>query len=121
MERLCLLREIYRSIGEYEQVFQKRHGLCLNEGMLLCSLKECKMSSGDIANALGLTHSNTSKIIKSLEEKVFIDRILGDNDKRQMYFALTRQGRSKLQEINLEDGEIGSILREICNKIGFDK
>ncbi len=61
---MCLLRDIYRSVREFELEFQQRHDLCLNEGMLLCSLRSEKLSSGEIADKVGLTNSNASKVIR---------------------------------------------------------
>ena len=55
MEKLCRIRDIYRSIVEFETEFEHTFGLSLNEGMLLCSLKNNgKLTSGHIAEMLGL-------------------------------------------------------------------
>ncbi|MFV0470402.1 MAG: winged helix DNA-binding protein [Dysgonomonas sp.] len=113
MKTLCTLRDIYRSIRDFEEFFQQKHDLCLNEGMLLCSLKSDKLSSTELAEMLGLTTSNTSKVIKSVENKGFIDRILGKDDKRQMYFVLTESGKSKLKVIKKEEVEITKLLEKI--------
>jgi len=116
MKTLCLLRDIYRSIREFELEFQQDHDLCLNEGMLLCSLQTGQLSSGEIADRLGLTHSNASKIIRNIEGKGFIERILGEGDKRQMYFRLTLAGQEKLGQIGCEDQKMKMIIDEIMNK-----
>lgn len=64
METLCKIRDLYRAIAEFETRFEKAHQLCLNEGMLLCCLSRKKrLSSGEIAEQLGLSNSNTSKVI----------------------------------------------------------
>ena len=96
MNALCTIRDVYRSIIKLEEYFQLKYNLCLNEGMMLCSLKDKKLSSTELSEALGLTPSNTSKIIKSVEDKKFIRRIIGKEDKRHMYFTLTKIGESKL-------------------------
>jgi DNA-binding MarR family transcriptional regulator len=67
--------------------------------MVLCSLKQARLSSGEIAKQINLTCSNTSKLIRSIEDKGLIKRVLGEEDKRQMYFSLTQKGISKLAEI----------------------
>mgnify|MGYP002749742742 CR=1 FL=1 len=103
MEPFCKIRDFYRAITDFETRFEKRYGLCLNEGMLLCCLRqEPRLSSGDIAKQLGLTHSNTSKVIRSVEKKGLIERILGDDDKRQMYFSLTQEGERCLKELAID-------------------
>ncbi|MEF9932397.1 MAG: MarR family transcriptional regulator, partial [Bacteroidales bacterium] len=95
--KLCKIRDIYRVIQEFEQEFEKEYNMSLNEGMLLCILSKIKIaSSGDLAKELGLTCSNTSKVIKSVEKKEFIKRVIGNNDKRQMYFSLTNEGLARM-------------------------
>jgi len=83
--------------------------------MALCSLKSNKLSSSDLATALGLTHSNTSKVIKSIEAKGYIKRILGKDDKRQMYFILSSSGKDKLREIKAEEKNITSLLEKLSS------
>jgi len=106
MKRLCAIRDIYRAINSYEESFHNEFGICLNEGMLLCSLKEGRLSSGEIAAKLNLSCSNTSKLIRSVEEKGYITRDLGKKDKRQMYFALTKEGKAKLETVLNDDLEL---------------
>jgi DNA-binding MarR family transcriptional regulator len=100
MELLCQIREVYKAIAQFENEMIKAHGLSLNEGMLLCTIsKNDQLLSSAIAEQLGLTCSNTSKVIKSVEKKGLIHRSLGDEDKRQMLFSLTSAGSNKLQEM----------------------
>lgn len=116
MERFCKIRDLYRSISEFEHNFEQVHGLCLNEGMLLCTLSnssEEMLSSGALADSLGLTCSNTSKLIKAIEDKGYISRVLGKTDKRQMYFKLTKKGKEKMQNIHCQEIEIPALLNEV--------
>lgn len=100
MEALCKIRDVYTAIERFEVEFENEYNLSLNEGMLLCTLLEFEMlTSTDLAKKLGLTCSNTSKVIKSIEGKNFIDRELGKKDKRQMYFSLTEEGMEKIKTI----------------------
>jgi DNA-binding MarR family transcriptional regulator len=84
--------------------------------MLLCSLQKGKLSSGEIAAALGLTHSNASKVIKSVEDKGLVDRVLGDKDKRQMYFSLSEEGKKRLSSIKCDRVEIPELLKNVLPK-----
>lgn len=98
METLCKIRDLYRAIAEFETRFEKAHHLCLNEGMLLCCLSRKKrLSSGEIAEQLGLSNSNTSKVIRSVEDKGYIERNLGDCDKTPDVF-LAYGGRKENTE-----------------------
>lgn len=114
METLCKIRDIYRAVIAFESTLEKTHDLCLNGGMLLCSLQTAeRLSSGEIAEALGLTTSNASKVIKSVENKGLIERVMGDVDKRQMYFSLTDKGKEVLGQIKCTDLEVPELLQEI--------
>jgi DNA-binding MarR family transcriptional regulator len=116
METLCKIRDIYRSIVEFENTFQQHYGLGLNEGMLLCTLlKSGQYSSGEIASALGLTCSNASKVIVSAEKKGLLQRTLGDSDKRQMYFTLTEKGEALLATIRESDLALPELLKTIVS------
>ena len=70
MEDLCKIRDVYRAIAEFETQFIQQYNLSLNEGMLLCALLDNpRLNAGEIAEALGLSHSYTSILIRSVEEK----------------------------------------------------
>lgn len=113
VKTLCQIRDIYRSIAEFEVGFQEKFDMCLNEGMLLCSLNKNTYSSSEIAEVLGLSNSNTSKVIKQVEKKGLIERIVGKDDKRQMYFTLTKAGKERLSSIKCGDFEIPQLLQSV--------
>ena len=113
MEPLCYIRNIYRIIGKFEDQFQQNYDLGLNESFLLCELKDKELSSGEITGILEVTHSNASKVIRSLEKKKLIKRVMGKDDKRKMYFSLTSTGKSKLETIKCEAQNITEIAQNI--------
>lgn len=100
METLCKIRDLHRAIIAFENDLQALLNLSLNEGMALCTLKnvEC-LSSGQLAEQLSLRHSNTSKLIKILEDKELIARCIGTEDKRQMLFSITQKGKDIINEV----------------------
>lgn len=111
---LCRIRDIQRSIITFETFFSKEYGISLNEGMLLCSLlKMNSLSSGELSQLLGLTLSNTSKVILATENKGLIHRILGTSDKRQMYFSLTQKGKDLIANIQCQKIDIPDVLKEL--------
>ena len=86
----------------------------INEAMLLCTLKEKgELSSGAVAEALGLSASNASKVIASTEKKNLISRNLCKEDKRQMFFSLTTIGREKIEKLRDEQIDLPEMLKEI--------
>ncbi|MCI1779296.1 MAG: MarR family transcriptional regulator [Bacteroidales bacterium] len=113
---LCKIREINKAIAEYETIIVRDYGLSLNEGMLLCCLSEKgTISSSDIAKALGLTCSNTSKVIKSVESKNLIRRYMSDEDKRSMLFSITSEGEKKMRQLLSDTENIPDALKKILN------
>ena len=118
MENLCKIRDLQRSVMAFEQHFVERYGICLNEGMTLCSLKNVsKLSAGELGELLGLTPSNTSKVSASLENKQLVKRSLGASDKRSMNFALTTKGRDLLVSIRCDEIDMSDLLKGIINQL----
>lgn len=114
MDTICKIRDIYKAIGEFEEDFIKRFDLSLNEGMLLCYLQEKgELTSTTLAKELQLTCSNTSKLIKSVEEKEYIERKLGTQDKREMYFSLTSKGDNILNHIKTSNIDLPKELKRV--------
>ena len=118
METLCKIRDVYRAIAEFEVQFMQLYNLSLNEGMLLCTLLDRpKLTSSEIAEALGLSASNTSKVIRSVEDKKLITRLIGKEDKRQMHFTLTSEGKSKITDIKNATFEMPGLLRQVVRLV----
>lgn len=106
METLYKIRDIRSDLQLLECDFEHKHGISFNEAMILCGLLGSeRMSSGEIGELIGQTRSNASKIIASVERKGLIERGIGSDDKRRMYFVLTSRGR-KLGEIVERDGDM---------------
>ena len=111
---ICRLRDINRAIAELERQFSQQFDVNINEAMLLCTLKgKGELSSGAIAEALGLSASNASKVIASSEKKNLISRNLCKEDKRQMFFSLTSIGKEKIETMRNEQIDLPDILKEI--------
>lgn len=68
---------------------------------------------GRDSRAIETSNSNTSKVIRSVEDKGYIERNLGDCDKRQMYFSLTAEGKKILKEMECCNIEIPELLRSV--------
>lgn len=106
MENHCIskIRNIFRIISAFEAHLQQQIGLNINEAMLLCLLSEHEkpMLAGEIAEALGLTKSNTSKVIAVLEQGGFIKRRACSNDGRCQRFRITKSGMAKLEQLHCD-------------------
>ena len=115
METLCKIRDVYRAIAEFEVQFTQMYDLSLNEGMLLCNTP--KLTSSEIAEALGLSASNTSKVIRSVEGKKLITRLIGKEDKRQMRFSLTTEGKNRISDIKNATFELSELLQQVVSLV----
>ena len=108
---ICRVRDINHAIAELERQFSRQFNMSINEAMLLCTLREKgELSSGALAESLGLYASNASKIIASSEKKSLISRIVCKDDKRQMFFSLTSIGKEKIETMRNEQIDIPEIL-----------
>lgn len=113
MTDLCRIRDLQRAVHQFEAAFEKRYGICLNEGMTLCSLSKTEhMCPGELGELLGLTPSNTSKVLRSVELKGLVVRELCCKDRRQMYYSLTQKGHELLTSVCCREVEMPQILRD---------
>lgn len=111
-ECICEIRSIYRKIGAFEQTLHNEFGLNINEAMLLCVVADKKnITSGEIAEEMSMTNSNTSKVISMLEKKRLICRHACKEDLRCMRFSITQKGEEMLAEMNCSDIELPDIFK----------
>ena len=116
-ECICRIRNIYRTIVQFEALLQQELGLNINEAMLLCLIADkAHISSGEIAYEMNLTPSNTSKVIASLEKGRFIRRKTCKDDKRCMKFCITKQGKELLQRLNCDSLQLPESLQTLSEQ-----
>lgn len=100
MESICAIKDIYKTLYQFEKAFSDLHEITINEAMLLCCLKDNEAkSAGTICDYIGLSNSRVSKVITAVENKGFIRRNISKEDKRQMLFSLTPKGKEKVQQM----------------------
>lgn len=105
--RICYIREVYRDIIDLEQYIGEHYHLNLNEAMLLCILQQTSScTAGELAQRLGITSSNMSKVIAAAERQQLIQRQLGKDDKRKMLFSLTSEGQALLAALKADAVEM---------------
>lgn len=107
------MRELFKALSELESRLVELHGVSLNEAMALCCIGGDTLTASVISEHTGLSASHTSKVIRSVEEKGFIVRSLGDKDKRQMRFTLSDKGRECLEALKNNEIEIPELLRPL--------
>lgn len=116
MEEICKIKDLYRTLYLFEREFQTKNDITINEAMLLCALRDdTPRSANDICEFIGLSSSRGSRIINTTEQKGFITRTMGKEDKRQMIFTLTEEGKAKITEMSSKSLEIGKELQNLLN------
>ncbi|NDW09478.1 MarR family winged helix-turn-helix transcriptional regulator [Dysgonomonas sp. 520] len=117
MEAICKLKDIYKALYNFEKEFSETNGITINEGMILCCLKDGKpKSANDLCGFVGLSNSRVSKVINTVESKGYIAREMGTNDKRQMIFTLTKSGKEKVKEMLAKEMDFSALAVQL-NKI----
>ncbi len=99
VQAICKMRELMTGLHTLEEQLVEAFCIDLKEAMLICTLSEQCLSTSDIALALELKMSHTSKIIASLERKDLLIRHLGQEDKRRMFFELNDKGRELFKRL----------------------
>lgn len=98
MEAICAIKDIYKTLYQFEKTFAEVHDITINEAMMLCCLKDNDAkSAGTLREYIGLSNSRVSKVITAVENKGYIRRTINKNDKRQMFFSLTTKGTEKIK------------------------
>jgi len=110
MKILCGIRDIEKALEDYRTEFERIHGISLKNGTLLCSIGESKYKASEIAQKISVRFSKCSKMIQDAEQKGLIQRTIGTEDKRNMYFTLTSKGKKQLEHICSNKIELPEIL-----------
>ncbi|MBK5719594.1 MarR family transcriptional regulator [Dysgonomonas sp. Marseille-P4677] len=119
MEPICQLKDIYKILYNFEKEFSEKNGITINEGMLLCCLKDGKpRAATELCDFVGLSNSRVSRVINTVEAKGYIMREMGIKDKRQMIFTLTEQGKQKTKEMQMQGMDLSALAQQISKILG---
>lgn len=113
MDSISLIKEICQSIDRFEEELQLQFHVNINEAITICLLATGQYSSGDVSKLTNMRASHTSKILRSLEEKGFVNRIMGEKDKRLMYFSLTEKGEHAGKVLRNNDITLPPLIRKL--------
>ena len=116
---ICVMRELMMALSDFENKLMEAHGVSLNEAMVLCALGGECVTASVIAERTGMRPSHASKVIGALEERGYLMRELGKQDKRQMYLSLTEAGKECLGRIKAYEFEVPELLKPVFE--GYQK
>lgn len=113
---ICMMSSLVKAIAELEDSLRNIHGLSLNEAVVLCCIGESAVSAGTVSQSTGLKPSHVSKILRGLESAGMVERTLGSEDRRQMYFSLTEAGLERLEKLRTEQIPVPDLLSPLAGK-----
>lgn len=105
--------ELVKSVADLEAQLQANCGLSLNEAMVLCCIADDNITATRISENVGLAPSNTSKVLRSVENKGLIVRALGVSDRRQMSFSLSESGLELLRKLKVQEWSVPDFIRPL--------
>jgi len=118
MEPICKLKDVYKALYNFEKEFAGKNGITINEGMLLCCLKDgSPKSANELCDFVGLSNSRVSRVITTVENKGYITRSMGKEDKRQMIFCLTDLGKQKIDDMQSQGMDFSELAKHISELI----
>jgi Transcriptional regulators len=114
MELICQIKDIYKALYSFEKEFAEKNQLTINEAMLLCCMKDEKpRSANEIAEFIGLSNPRVSKIITTVEQKGWIVRSMGEEDRRKMIFSLSKEGKIKIKSMKSTKITLNKVLSQL--------
>ena len=117
MELICQIKDVYKALYTFEKEFSEGFGMTINEAMLLCCMKDGKeRPANEIAEFIGLSNSRVSKIITSVEDKGWIVRMMGTEDKRKMIFSLTKTGKVIVKKMRDKQIPLNGVLSRLITE-----
>lgn len=117
MDDICIIKEVYKLLYQFEKDFFEKHQMTINDAMVICCLKNGEeKSAGDICDFVGLSNSRVSKVLCTVEESGYIYRRLGSKDKRQMFFSLTETGKKKVETMKGQSLHFSEFLKQISKQ-----
>lgn len=117
MDDICVIKEVYRLLYQFEKEFYEKHRITINDAMVICCLKGGEeKSAGDICDFVGLSNSRVSKVLCTVEEMGYIQRRLGSKDKRQMFFSLTEAGKAKVESMKGQSLHFTEFLNQVSRQ-----
>jgi DNA-binding MarR family transcriptional regulator len=97
-EIMQCLRRIFKAIQQYSEAVLKEFGVT---GPQLWALRtiydEGRLSMGELSQRMYLHMSTVSGVVDRLEEKGYVERTRGDEDRRVVKISLTKAGKKLVQ------------------------
>lgn len=116
MNSICKLKDIYKTLHEFEASFLKQYGITVNEGIIICMLGDGPLKVGEICADCSLSNTRLSKVLGSLETKGYVQRTIDSSDRRVVMVELTPLGVEKRSTMSEEQVCIPEALSKLLEK-----
>ena len=78
----------------------------------LCKIRDLQRAVHQFESAFEKRYGICLNVLRSVEQKGLVTRELCNEDRRQMYYSLTQQGRELLASVSCREVETPEILRD---------
>jgi len=102
---LCSIRRIITDLKDIEEAVRRQTDLSLNEALCLCQHGKGICDPSSLSKEMGLSPSRMTRILDSLSDKGYIERLPSEQDRRSVSLKVTAQGSimtDTLHSISLE-------------------
>lgn len=108
---ISVMKELVIAVKSMEKELLEKCGVSFKEALALCAIGDERITASDIVERTGLRSSHVSKVTGVLEEQGMVERHLGQEDKRQVFFSLKQNGVECIEKIKGHTFEIPELLR----------
>ena len=116
MEAILKLKDIYKALYDFEKQYAKFNELTINEAIVLYALRDGKpIIANKIYKFVGLSKSRMSRVMAEIENKGYVARQTGVEDKRNIFFFLTSLGREKLNTLMAQKINFSALIDRISS------
>ncbi len=114
---LCSIRTILADLKVIEEKVKEETDLSLNEALCLCQHYKGRNDPSTLAKEMVLSPSRMTRILDSLSQKGYIERIQSEEDRRSVTVHVTAKGKELTDTLHALTITIPSYLIEAIQKL----
>ncbi len=114
---LCTIRAILVDLKSVEEAVRNETALSLNEALCLCQHEKGNTDPSSLARELSLSPSRMTRILDSLVQKGYIERVTSDEDRRAVTVKMTDSGKSVSEKLHTLDTQLPEYLNDAINQL----
>jgi DNA-binding MarR family transcriptional regulator len=95
---IIALRRVIRAVDLHSRTLVESHGLTGPQALILKALQGGRLSAGELATHVSLSHGTVTDILNRLEQKGLIKRLRDTQDRRRVLVVATDAGLALLEQ-----------------------